>query len=137
MRVVFTAAALSDLDAIADWIGRDSLSAAEAFVLRLRDRCHSLAKHPNGYPAVDILPFRDLRKLTHRGYLIFYRSRAAEVEIVHILQGSRDWEASFRAKPVPSSDATNSCLRHCERSEAIQRACHQAAASAFGKQRGC
>lgn len=102
MRVVFTDAALSDLDAIADWIGRDSWDVAEAFVLQLRDRCQSLARHPNRYPAVHVLPFRNLRKLTYRGYLIFYHATAAEVEIVHILEGSRDWEAVLHSEPEPS-----------------------------------
>jgi plasmid stabilization system protein ParE len=54
------------------------------------------------YPAVHVLPFRDLRKITYRGYLIFYQSTAAEVEIVHILQGSRDWEALLRNEAGPN-----------------------------------
>ena len=96
MRVVFSDAALSDLDAIADWIGRDSWDRAEVFVLAVRARCLSLSKHPNRYPAVHLPPFRNLRKLVYRGYLIFYQSSAFEVEVLHILQGSRDWEAVLR-----------------------------------------
>jgi plasmid stabilization system protein ParE len=58
--------------------------------------------HPNRYPAVHVLPFRDLRKVTYRGYLIFYQATAAKVEIVHILQGSRDWEAVLRDEAEPN-----------------------------------
>jgi plasmid stabilization system protein ParE len=38
----------------------------------VRERCLSLASHPNRYPAVHAMPFSNLRKLVHRGYLIFY-----------------------------------------------------------------
>jgi plasmid stabilization system protein ParE len=31
------------------------------------------------------------RKLVHRDYLIFYRVSTADVEIVHVLHGARDW----------------------------------------------
>lgn len=96
MKVVLTDAALSDLDAIAAWIGQDSWGRAEAFVVQLRARCFSLAKHPNRYPAVGALPFHNLRKVAHRGYLIFYRATAGKVEVVHILHGARDWEALLR-----------------------------------------
>jgi plasmid stabilization system protein ParE len=76
MRVAFSDAALSDLNAIADWIGQVSWEQAEAFVLGVRDRCLSLASHPNRYPAVRLKPFGNLRKLVYRDYLIFYHVSA-------------------------------------------------------------
>lgn len=103
MRVVFSDAALSDLDAIADWIGQDSWEQAEAFVLAVRERCLSLASHPNRYPVVHALPFSALRKLVHRGYLIFYQVSAGEVEIIHVLEGSRDWEAILLDEAGPNA----------------------------------
>jgi toxin ParE1/3/4 len=93
MRVVFSDAALADLDAIADWIGQDSWEQSEAFVLAVRERCLSLASHPNRFPAVHIPPFGGLRKLVHRGYLIIYQVSPNQVEIIHVFEGSRDWEA--------------------------------------------
>jgi plasmid stabilization system protein ParE len=107
MRVVFSDAALSDLDAIANWIGRDSREQAEAFVLAVGDKCLSLSKHPNRYPAVHLPPLRNLRKLTYRGYLIFYQATALEVEVIHILQGSRDWEAVLRGEAEPKNRDSN------------------------------
>jgi plasmid stabilization system protein ParE len=101
MSVVFSDAALSDLDTIGHWIARDCQQRAEAFVLAVRDRCLSLEEHPNRYPAVHLPPFRNLRKLTFRGYLIFYQSKDSKVEIIHILQGARDWEAVLRDEAEP------------------------------------
>jgi len=82
MRVVLAESALADLDAIADWIGRDDQERAESFV-------ESLRRHPVAIRMGGI----EIRKLTYRNYLVFYLVLESEVSVIHILHGARDWAA--------------------------------------------
>ncbi len=93
MKVVLTESALADLDEIADWIGRDDLDRAEAFVESLRRKCATLSRHPRRHSTVPRISGVELRKLTYRDYLIFYLVLDERVEVVHILHGARDWAA--------------------------------------------
>ena len=93
MKVILTERALADLDEIADWIGRDDWDRAEAFVDDLEGRCMTLSSHPRRYPVVTGATAGGLRKLSYRGYLIFYRVIETQVEIARIAHGARDWAA--------------------------------------------
>jgi plasmid stabilization system protein ParE len=93
VKVVFADSAEADLEAIGNWIAEDDPVGAAAFLRQLRDRCLSLSDKPNRFPVAFRLGRNVVRKLVHRDYLIFYVVRAAEVEIVHILHGARDWAA--------------------------------------------
>jgi toxin ParE1/3/4 len=93
VRVRLARAAVADLIAIGDWIGQDNPRRAASFLRDLHDRCMSLAQRPNRFPVsrhVDGVP---VRKLSHRGYLIFYAVLDDHVEIIHIVHGARDWAA--------------------------------------------
>lgn len=91
MKVVLTERALADLDEIADWIGRDDWDRAEAFVELLEAKCMTLSRHPRRCPLVTGAAEADLRKLSYRDYLTFYRVLDEEVEILRIVHGARDW----------------------------------------------
>lgn len=93
MKVVFTAAAEADLEAIADWIDEDNPARAVTFARALRERCLSLADKPNRFPVARRVAGQVFRKFVYRDYLIFYRVLADRVEIAHILHGARDWAA--------------------------------------------
>jgi plasmid stabilization system protein ParE len=85
--------ASADLEEIADWIALDDPLRADSFVDELTGRCLSLADKSNRFPVARRIGGKAFRKLAYRDYLIFYVVRAAEVEIVHILHGARDWAA--------------------------------------------
>jgi toxin ParE1/3/4 len=91
VKVGFADSAEADLEAIGNWIAEDDPVGAAAFLLQLRDRCLSLADKPNRFPVALHSGRNVVRKLVHRGYLIFYRVLADRVEIVHVLHGARDW----------------------------------------------
>jgi toxin ParE1/3/4 len=97
VKVLFTAPAEADLDAIGEWIAEDDPSRALTFQIELRDRCLSLRDKPNRFPVVRRVAGHVFRKLVHRDYLVFYRVLDDRVEIVHILHGARDWAALLRA----------------------------------------
>ncbi|HEX2763206.1 MAG TPA: type II toxin-antitoxin system RelE/ParE family toxin [Allosphingosinicella sp.] len=93
MIVRLSGAAVADLEEIGDRIAADDPAAARRFVSGLTDRCLSLARHPLRFPVVRRIGDDALRKLSWRGYLIFYRVGQKSVEIVRIAHGSRDWAA--------------------------------------------
>jgi plasmid stabilization system protein ParE len=93
--VFLTAEAESDLEAIAEYIARDSVTAAVAVVDELREKCLALADAPRGYPLVPRYERHGVRRRTCGSYLIFYRLGAEAIEVVHILHGARDYERSL------------------------------------------
>ncbi|MFQ6029321.1 MAG: type II toxin-antitoxin system RelE/ParE family toxin [Dehalococcoidia bacterium] len=76
-------------------MARDSPDNATSFVQGLRDLCEStLAGNPYiGRNREDIAP--SLRSLPFHGFMVFFRPMSDGVEIVRVLQGSRDIEALF------------------------------------------
>jgi plasmid stabilization system protein ParE len=90
--VTLTAEADSDLNAIAEYIAQDSVTAALSFVYELRGKCLALAEAPRGYPLVQRYEHHGIRRRPFGNYLIFYRIGAEAIEVVHILHGARDYE---------------------------------------------
>lgn len=95
MRVRIADLAAEDLEAIGDWIAEDNPGRAISFIDELTDRCFALSRHPRRFPVVIEADGQVLRKLTHRGYLIFYCLLADRIEIVRVVHGSRDWVSLF------------------------------------------
>ena len=90
MKVRITRQAEADLEAIADWIGRDNPERAVSFVAELLDRCLSLTEHPNRFPVYREFRGRVVRKMSHQDYVILYVRLADRVEIAHVVHGARD-----------------------------------------------
>ena len=92
MRVVLAAAAAQDLDDIAAWIAQDHPGRAIAFIKELRDACRGLGRPPLRFQLVPRYERHGIRRRVHGRYLIFYRIRASQVEVLRILDGARDFE---------------------------------------------
>ena len=93
MKVIVTEAAFDDLMRIGRTIKAGNPARAETFAAELYDRCRRLAVTPRAFP---LLPGREesgVRRRPHGNYLIFYRINGNVVEVLHILQGARDYEA--------------------------------------------
>ena len=90
MRVAWVPRARADLRAISEHIAADDLSAA----LRVADRIYNLAKRLADHPQLG-RPGRlaGSRELVVSGspYLVVYRIRAADVEIIRIIHGAQNW----------------------------------------------
>lgn len=93
MKVRLARSAEADLSAIADWIGEDDPRRAASFVRELQGRCMSLASRPRRFPIAREIGGVPIRKLGHRGYLIFYAVLEDRVEVIHVVHGARDWAA--------------------------------------------
>lgn len=100
-RATFLASVRADLIEIQLHVARESgsRSVARNFVAELRHRCHELAALPGtlGRPRPELGP--DLRSVSHKGYVIFFRYIDGRFEVVNILEGHRDIEAFFGDEP--------------------------------------
>jgi plasmid stabilization system protein ParE len=99
MRVVITAAAKADLLAIRRFIAADNPTRAVTFTEELLDRCQALADTPRAYPLLPRYERFGIRRCVHGDYLIFYRLKPEQIEVIHILQGARDIEALLFGAP--------------------------------------
>ncbi len=103
MKVVFTLEAIRGLEAIGDFIARDSPRRAITFTNELREKARALANAPRAFPFVFRFEHLGIRRRIHRDYLIFYRVHENRIEIIHILHGARDYEALLFSDPPPAS----------------------------------
>ena len=92
MRLLFTDAAESDLEAIGDFIASENPHRAETFIDELRVSCLGLSKMPERFPIVPPLRHVGIRRRVHGQYLIFYRLTDRSVEILRVLHGATDYE---------------------------------------------
>ena len=99
MKVVITAAAKADLLAIRRYIEADNPTRAVSFVEELLDRCLALADTPRAYPLVPRYERFGIRRCVHGNDLIFYRLQPEQIEIIHVLQGARDFEVLLFGSP--------------------------------------
>jgi toxin ParE1/3/4 len=93
MIVRITDAAEADLEQIGDFIAQDNPARALSFVNEILDRCLRLADAPRGFPLVPRYEQSGIRRRPYREYLIFYRVEAERIDVLHILNGARDYEA--------------------------------------------
>lgn len=91
MKVALTPDALADLKEIGHWIARDNPGRARSFVRELTAASMSLGRQPRRFPFAFPSGEPPVRKRVHQGYLIFYRIETESVQVIRIVQGSRDW----------------------------------------------
>jgi toxin ParE1/3/4 len=94
MRVVWTAPALRELEAIGDYIARDNSRASARIVTRIFDRVDMLADHPETGRPGRIAGTREL-VVTDTPFIVPYRIRGDQVEILSVFHGARRWPDSF------------------------------------------
>ncbi len=90
----FLATANADLKSIYDWIADASgqPAVAEAFVMRIFDRCEQLIDFPEiGVARDDLSPGIRLLSFERRA-MIFYRVVETEVQITNVLYRGRDYD---------------------------------------------
>ncbi len=95
MRLYFTPEALRDLETISDWIAADNPQRAIKFVQELKSSCSEILSYPEKYPLAPKYEDKGLRKKAYRNYLIFYRIKLDQIEIIHVLHGAQDYLRLF------------------------------------------
>jgi len=87
--VIWTDPALSDLDAIADYIALDYPDAAKILVQSVFRHVSQLADHPKSGSKPQELKGWRYRQIVELPCRIFYREEGSRVFILHIMRGER------------------------------------------------
>jgi len=95
MRVRWTTPALRDLEAVGDHIERDnSATVAARIVTAILDQADNLAKFPHIGRAGRVPDTREL-VVVDTPFIAPYRVRDADVEILAVFHGARQWPEKF------------------------------------------
>lgn len=98
--VVWTEPALSDLDAIADYIALDKPDAARQLVRRVFQHVEQLSDHPKSGSRPPELKGWRYRQIVEPPCRMFYRIDGDRVYILYVMRGER----LFRASRLASRD---------------------------------
>jgi toxin ParE1/3/4 len=90
LRLVLAPLAEADLDAIAEFIARESPGGAVKMLLRIRAGMTTLLDQPRLGQLVQKPPRTRLRKWTVAPYIVFYRVMDDDLEVVRVLHAARD-----------------------------------------------
>lgn len=98
--VIWTEPALSDLDAIADYIALDDPDAAAQLVRRVFQHVEQLSAHPKSGSRPPELKGWRYRQIVEPPCRVFYRIDGNRIYILHAMRGER----LFRASRLTSRD---------------------------------
>ena len=90
--VVWTEPALSDLDAIADFISLDNSAAARKLVQRFLKHVEQLADHPESGSKPIELEGWNYRQIIEPPCRVFYRYEPGFIYILHIMRSVRQFQ---------------------------------------------
>lgn len=88
-RVSWSPTALDDVDAIAEYISRDSPAYARAVVVKIRDTVRKLKDFPSAGRVVPELADEKIRERFVYSYRLIYRVQNSDVLIVAVVHGRR------------------------------------------------
>lgn len=99
MKLVWSDPAVSDLEAIRDYIAHDSDRYAAQFVARIVEAAERLETFPElGRRVPEALDAVNVREVLFQSYRIIYRAESKRVLILAIVHGSRNL-SGMRVKP--------------------------------------
>lgn len=100
MRVVWTKAADSNLQAIYDYIAQTSADYARRMIERITSRSRQIGTFPMAGRTVPEFQVDQLREVLEHPYRILYRIRPARIDIIAVVHMSRNLDIS---NPPPVS----------------------------------
>ncbi len=88
-KLIWSADALDDIEAIGDYISRDSEFYAESTVLKIYEAPQNLVNFPKQGRVVPEVGDEDIRELFVFQYRIIYEIKCNEIHILTVLHGKR------------------------------------------------
>ena len=85
---------MADLDVIFEHIAADNKTAARETVEHIWNNVKALAEHPNIGRSGRVAGTREL-VITDSSYIVPYRVRSSEVQILRVLHAARKWPEKF------------------------------------------
>ncbi len=102
--VIWTEPALSDLEAIADYIALDNPAAARALVQRVLEHVDQLTAHPlSGSKLPEFEGWR-YRQIIEPPCRVIYRHEKGRVHILHVVRGERLLDQALVTSRKESTD---------------------------------
>ncbi len=99
-KIIWSYEAIDDLEALAEYIARDSAFYAAAFVREIRDASRSLSEFSERGRIVPEFANPKIRELFVREYRLIYSAEGSRVVILGLIHGRRDlkrlWEKEKR-----------------------------------------
>ena len=93
--IIWTEPALSDLEAIADYIALDNPPAARALVQRVMDHVEQLADHPLSGSRLSEFKGWRYRQISEPPCRVIYRHEKGRVHILHVVRGERSLDQAL------------------------------------------
>lgn len=93
MAVKWSRRAISSLAGITEYIEQDNPTRAKTFVQEIRQKSTLLEQFPNIGRAGRVIGTREL--VAHKNYILVYRVRGDEVQILEVMHTSRKFPATF------------------------------------------
>ena len=94
MKLRWARAASRHLEEIADYIARDRPAAADSVIRQIVEHSEELVDYPQIGRAGRVDGTREL-VVVGTPYIVVYRVRGGEVEVVAVFHGARKWPESF------------------------------------------
>ncbi len=94
--VIWSHEAAADLEAIADYIARDSTFYAASFVLEVREASRSLKEFSERGRIVPELSNPSIRELLIKDYRLIYRIEQSRIDILGLIHGRRDLKTLWK-----------------------------------------
>ena len=96
LRVIWSYAAVDDLEVAAEYLHRDSPSFSSSFVLRALEAGRSLSAFPERGRIVPELKNDNIREIFLYSYRLIYRVEKDKVSILALIHGRRDFSAAWK-----------------------------------------
>ena len=90
MKIEWTEPAISDLEGIRDYIGRDSKYYASRFIGKIIEAVERLIHFPGMGRKVSEAEEENIRELLFQNYRIMYRTEAQSILVLTVIHAARD-----------------------------------------------
>ena len=91
-KIIWAPSALKDIDAVAEYIDRDSSDQAALFVSRVIEMTDQLKYFPESGRIIPEIKNRNCRELIYGAYRIMYRIVKKEIWITGVTHVARNWQ---------------------------------------------
>ena len=92
-KIIWSPSALDDIDAIAEFISRDSVFHASLFIDRLFETTDKILLHPSIGRKIPEIGRNDCREIIYGSYRIMYKIEKNNTWITGVIHGARNWKA--------------------------------------------
>ena len=91
-QIIWAPSAIEDVNAIAEYIARDSVDNAALFVTRLVDAVERLGQFPESGAVIPEIGDSACRQVLCVPYRVMYRFDGNSVWVTGVVHGARDWK---------------------------------------------